>query len=280
MRGSLIALLIALAALSGCAEDPSDEDLLKLADGTTLELGEGTSATLGAIAGVVVDEAIRPVEGANLATTGGLSATSDANGVFRLGNLEPGLYILNVQAPGFLPAQTSAEVVADATSTLKVQMLRDLSPTPYHLTYQYEAYMQAWGTIGQWAVEVIAPTPFCDCTYTFTPEPGPQTILFEAFWDPTVPDPAGLSEFYWEMVAGESDWIQSGYCTNPCRVEVPLESTDALDGTVVPFPEGATFEVRISGPDAWVAYQQQVTLFTTLFHNGPAPEGWTIASPA
>ena len=276
MRGLLVALLITLTALSGCAEDPSDGDQLKLADGSTLDLGEGTSATLGAIAGVVVDEAIRPVEGANLATTGGLNTTSDANGVFRLGNLEPGLYILNVQAPGFLPIQTSADVLADATSTLKVQMLRDLSPTPYHLTYDYEGYMQVWATIGQFAVEIVADdalndTSMCDCSYSFTPDPNAQSILLEAFWDPAAPDPTGVAEYYWEIGGdADSDFYETGYCMSPCRVDVPLKD----------FTQGETIYVRFTGPDFWVAYQQKVQMYSTVFYNEPAPESWTIDSPA
>lgn len=270
MRGPTVVLLLALGALAGCAEEVPDEGGLKLADGSTLVLdGEGTSATLGAIAGVVVDEAIRPVPGAELATTGGHTATSDDNGVFRLGNLEPGFYVLAVQAEGFLAAKTSVEVVADETATLKVQLSRDVRPQPYRVTFPYEAYMQAWGTVGQWAVEIVVPTPLCDCAYTFEPEANATSIVLEAFWDPTTPDPLAQNEFYWEIGSPDLEWYETGYCSNPCRVE------PSMDG----FLQGVPLTVRISGPDAWVAYQQQVHLFTTVFHNGPAPEGWTIAAP-
>ncbi|MEK6974859.1 MAG: carboxypeptidase-like regulatory domain-containing protein [Candidatus Thermoplasmatota archaeon] len=270
MRGHLAVLLLALTALAGCSGERATEDGLRLADGSTLALdGEGTTDTLGAIAGVVVDEAIRPVPGAVLATPDGRNATSDDNGVFRLGLLEPGFYALAARATGFLTMQASVEVVAGETATLKVQLVRDIRPQPYLVTYPYDAYMQVWGTIAQWVVEIIVPTPLCDCTYSFTPEANATGIVLEAFWDSTTPDPAGLSEFYWEIGDPELDWYETGYCTNPCRVQPSMEG----------FNQGLTLSVRISGPDAWVAYQQQVHLFSTVFHNGPVPDGWTIGTP-
>jgi hypothetical protein len=269
VRAPAVVLLLAASALAGCAEDAPEADSLRLADGTLLELdGEGTSATRGAIAGVVVDEAIRPIPGAVLATDG-RNATSDGNGVFRLGGLEPGLYILAVRAPGYLSAQTSVDVVAQETATLKVQLLRDARPQPYHQTFPYEARMQAWGTVGQWAVEMLVPTPLCDCAYSFAPEPNATGIVLEAFWDATTPDPLGQDEFYWEVESPDGAWSEAGYCTDPCRAE------PSMDG----FLQGVPLTVRISGPDAWLAYQQQVHLFATVFHNGPVPDGWTIQAP-
>ena len=268
MRGPTVMLLLALSALAGCAEQDPKQDELTLADGTTIDLGEGTSKTLGAIAGVVVDEAIRPVAGAELATSDGRNATSDDNGVFRLGNLEPGLYMLDVQADGFLAAHTSVEVVADETATLKVQLLRDVSPQPYFRTWDYDAYMQAWGTVGQWAVEIIVPTPLCDCTYTFEPEANVTGIVLEAFWEPTTPDPLAQNEFYWEIGSPDLDWYETGYCHSPCYV------LPSMDG----YLQGEPLTVRINGPDAGVAYQQQVQVFATTFHNGPVPDGWSIAT--
>ena len=286
MRTWAFALLLATALLAGCAGKggADDGDKLQLADGTTIDLGEGTSDTTGAIAGYVVDEAIRPIGGVTLRTTdGAASATSDDNGFFLMGDLAPGTYIVQATATGFADVQAAAvDVVAGETATVKVQMAHVTVPVAYHDVFPFEGYMQAWGTIGQWAVEIVAPTSLCQCTYALTPSGNVTAIVLEAFWEATIPDPAGLGEFYWEMYDVDSDasWIQSGYCTNPCRAEVPVVSEDALTGEQVPFPQGATFEVRLSGPDAWVEYQQQVKVFTTLFYNGDDPTGFTIAEPA
>lgn len=275
MRKTPIALLLALTALAGCASEAPEAEELTLADGTTIELGEGTSDTTGAIAGYVVDDAIRPLEGVELAT-GDRTAVTDANGFFLLGNLAPGSYILTFAREGHVATQASADVVAGETATVKVMLPIDPVPQPYRTTYPFAGHMQAWGTVGQWAVEIFAPTPLCDCTYEVQPDGNVTGIVLEAFWDPTLPDPAGLSEFYWEVYVEEGNWIQSGYCTDPCRADIPLDSTDTLEGTVTPFPQGSAFQVRISGPDAWVAYQQRVDLFTTVFYNGAPPEGWSI----
>lgn len=271
MRG-LVALLFVALALAGCSGGGAPDDQLKLADGTTIDVDGGTSDTTGAIAGVVVDEAIRPVVGAVLTTTDGAhGATTDANGVFLVGDLAPGFYALLVKATDHLEVQTSAEVVAGEVAKVRVQMVRDVRPTPYLQTYPYTAYMQGWATIGQFAVEVVADsflndTTLCDCGYTFTPGPNVTAIILEAFWDAAAPDPATLAEYYWEVGDPSGDWYETGYCTSPCRVEVPMAD----------FRDGMTVEVRMTGPDAWVAVQQQVRIFTTVFHYGEAPEGWTI----
>jgi hypothetical protein len=165
--------------------------------------------------------------------------------------------------------QTAADVLAGETATAKVQMVRDLSPVPYHDVFPFEGFMQAWGTVAQWAVEIVVPTPLCQCSYTFTPSGNATGLVFEAFWDGTIPDPAGLGEFYWEIYDANVDWIESGYCTNPCRAEPSMEG----------FPQGAPITVRISGPDGWMEYQQQVHVYTTVFYNGEDATGFSIADP-
>lgn len=282
MRTWALALLLATALLAGCAgKDDSQADQLRLADGSTIELGEGTSDTEGAIAGYVVDEAIRPLAGVELSTTdGGHSAKSDDKGFFLLGNLVPGTYIVQAKAAGFADVQAAAvDVAAGETSTVKVQMTHVVAAVGYHDVFPFDGFMQAWGTIGQWAVEIVTPTSLCQCTYQVAPSGNVTGIVFEAFWDATIPDPAGLGEFYWEVYAVDGDWIQSGYCTNPCHADIPTTSTDPLTGEDVPFPQGSALEVRMSGPDAWVEYQQQVHMFTTLFYNGEDATGYTIAEP-
>lgn len=260
----LLPLLLIASLLAGCTSDGGDRPVI-LPDGSTVEAGS-ISTTTGAIAGVVVDEAVRPIAGARLTTATGQNATTSESGVFQLGGLEPGFYALRVSAEGFLDIQASADVIAGQVTSIKVQMLVDASPQPYAQTYPYTAYMQAWGTIGQWLVEIVNPTPLCDCTYRFTPAENVSTVILEAFWEPTVPDPAALSEFYWEIGDVDLDWYETGYCTSPCHVRPTMEG----------YNQGRELEVRISGPDAWAAYQQQVRIFTTVFHHGEAPEGWTI----
>ena len=270
MRALVAAVLLALTVLAGCASPEPTPDELELVDGTTVDLGDGVSATQGAIAGYVVDEAVRPLSDVRLSLAGGQRATTDDKGFFHFTLLDPGFYAVTATADGFLASQGSADVVAGETATVKLQLMRDAAPQPYHETFPFEAYMTAWGTVAQWAVEIVAPTPLCQCTYGFTPTGNVSSIVLEAFWEGTVPDPAALSQFYYEVYDDSVGWIESGYCSSPCHVR------PSLDG----FPQGAPINVRISGPDAWVAYQQQVHLFTTVFYNGPAPEDFTVAEPA
>src|SRR5687767_2920089 len=61
--------------------------------------------------GVVVTEAIVPIGSANITVTpGDLSGSSDENGMFRIGPVEPGTYRLAVKADGY------ADTVVDAVA--------------------------------------------------------------------------------------------------------------------------------------------------------------------
>ena len=265
MRAVATIALLTLTLLAGCASDEPKPEQLTLADGTTIDLGEGTSDTKGAIVGYVVDEAIRPLDGVTI-TIPGRDTVSDAQGFFRFDLVEPGFYAVTATAFGYTTTQSGTDVVAGETSTVKLQVTTSSAPQPYHETFPFDAYMQAWGTIGQWAVEIVAPTPLCQCAYTVPIADELTGLVIEGFWDGTVPDPAGLTEFYWEAYTDGAEWLDSGYCASPCNVQPDL--SDYAGGDIT---------VRISGPDAWVAYQQQVRLFTTAFYNQPVPEGFSVA---
>ena|SRR5688572_10162761 len=102
-----LALLAASAAvlLAGCAGEDAPARPPSALDDVDVQ---PTAAGKGAVAGLVVDDSIRPVVGASVSIAGGEVATTDEEGVFILDALEPGLVIFAVSAEGFLPIQTSA----------------------------------------------------------------------------------------------------------------------------------------------------------------------------
>jgi hypothetical protein len=265
MRVLAIALLLAAIVLAGCTGGSAGDDTPEgLPDVKPTEEGKG------AIGGVVVDEAIRPIPGAVVSLTSlSLNVTTGDEGTFSWSDLEPGTYFISVRAPRFISVQSSAEVVAGETSFVRVQLAADTSPLPYQETYQKTGFMQAWGGIGQFVIENQQDngSALCDCRLYFTPVGSLSAAIYEAFWEWTVPDPANQAELYYVVEQLEGDADESGYCYSPCNVHIGGDS----------FTPNVQAYARLDGPDLWVAYNQQFELFVTLFYNGDAPSGWTIA---
>lgn len=268
MAPAILAASVAIL-LAGCAggSAPPSRPSSALDDIEVRPTVEGK----GAVAGLVVDEAIRPVVGASVTLAGEEVATTDETGVFTLDALDPGTVLFGVSAEGFLPIQTSAEVSPGETVKVRVQLPRDDSPEPYLVTYSHNGFMQAWGGIGQFVVEGIGSgSGLCDCRIYFTPETNASTIVFEAYWEFTLPDPGGLAEFYWVVEQPTGEAYEADYCFSPCVVDLDVQGAG--------FEAGVEAYARIDGPDFWVALQQQVQLFVTVWHNGEAPEGWSLAT--
>ena len=222
----------------------------------------------GAVAGVVVDDAIRPIAGATVSMAGETLGQTDDEGIFILDALDPGLVIFMVSADGYVPIQTSADVLAGETAQVRVQLPRDDSPQPYRVTYAHDGFMQAWGGIGQFFVENAAESGLCNCRVYFTPEPNATTIVYEAYWEYTLPDPGGLAEFYWVVEQPDGDGYDADYCFSPCVKHLSFEG----------YTPGVETYARLDGPDLAAAFQQPFQLFVTVWHNGPAPADWTLAS--
>jgi hypothetical protein len=271
-QGSAL-LVVALVALAGCAgHAKSGTPGLRLGDGSTVDLSAApASAGKGAIAGVVVDEAIRPIIGANVTVAGKVVATTDGTGVFVLDSLEPGVLIFSVSAPRFLAIQSSAEVAMGQTTRVRIQLPADNSPVPYRTTYSHDGFMQAWGGIGQFFVEEAVPTGsgLCDCRVYFTPDPNPVDLVYEAYWEQGIPDPAAQAEYYWVVEDVASGAGPADYCFSPCVNTVQFEGSGLHAGN--------NTYARLDGPDNWPAFQQKFQLFVTIWYNGPAPNGWTLA---
>ena len=263
-------LAVALAALlAGCAGAQAPERPPSALDDVAVQ---PAAAGKGAVAGLVVDDSIRPVVGASIAIAGAEVATTDVEGVFVLDALEPGLVIFGVSAEGFLAVQTSAEVRPGETAQVRVQLMRDTSPQPYQVTYAHEGFMQAWAGIAQYELENLdGGSGLCDCRVLFTPEDGVSTIVYEAHWEDSVADPGGLAEFYWVVEQPEGEGYDAGYCFSPCLAHIGFAAND--------FQPGVEAYARLDGPDLWVEAQQPFRLFVTLWHNGEPPDGWSLADP-
>lgn len=262
--------------IAGCSGgEGGKRDGFDLADGSRVDLDvEPTATGKGAIAGVVVDDAIRPIRDALVQAPGpGLSASSDETGVFVFNDLEPGTYILSISAPGYLAIQTSADVVADESTPVRVQLPMDNSPKPYLQTLHHDGFIQAWAGIAQFFIEAQLDegSALCKCRLWFTPTETPVDVVYEAFWEYSMPDPLGFGEMYYVIEEPTGEGYESGYCYSPCRHQFGYE-----DGS---FKAGTEAYARLDGPDFWPAVNQEFDLFVTLWFNAEAPDDWTIATP-
>lgn len=88
----------------------------------------GQSTTTGGLAGVVSDPTGAVVANAKVtaksdATAATLNTTTNAEGYYRFALLQPGLYIVSVNASGFEPVNTRAQVALNQVSTINIPLV-------------------------------------------------------------------------------------------------------------------------------------------------------------
>ena len=140
MRTLMPLLLLTLTALAGCSDSPAaaDDPDEALFDDEPLPQ---VSRTTGGIRGVVVNQAIEPVEGATITLLSGGDGdqqdVSDAQGRFTFSDLEPGTYFLEVTHQLYDSVQQSVDVVAavEQPPIAKVQLQALFDGEPYVVTY-------------------------------------------------------------------------------------------------------------------------------------------------
>ena len=276
MRPTAFAATCTLAALllAGCGGSPGQPPAEV---GPDVFVAEGSS--YGAIAGVVVDLAIRPLAGATVALMGSdQTRTADEGGQFAFEDLEPGSYFLNISAPRHGGVQTSVEVVAGEVSRVKAQLEPFLGVEPFHQTFHYQGYIEASGAVSGPIVNIVldefGDNPFCQCTLVFnTTGLDVKTLVVEAFWEDTVADPRGPTDLYLEVFPRElddsTDDIKGGFLFSPVLEHYPIEAWGEDEQNV-------EWRARLSGSADHVNYSQRYDLFVTVFANEPAPDGWSL----
>ena len=272
---TLAALLVAMLALAGCAGAGTGKDasVVQLGDGEQVELlqPETTEAGRGAISGVVVDEAIRPLAGVNVTLLGPqVQATTDDQGLFLFDGLAPGLYTLSAAAPMFLPVQTTAEAKVGETAKVRMVLAADATPRPYHTVLKFEGFIEAsFGALNQVYQLFVAEhtgIDVCQCQFYYQTESLPETQIIEVTWEPSVENPAMPPDGYWAIWDDNSSDYHDDGCENPCFGRV--------DGGFG--PEARNFHTDFWLDYYWVQYQQRFTQYLTLFYVEKAPEGWSF----
>lgn len=267
------AFLVAAVLLSGCSGSPRApaEVVVQSQRGPDeVHSSNGTAAasvppprTRGHIAGVVVDEAVRPIAGAKVRLPGlDLVRTTDRDGAFGFVDLLPGPYYLTVNATGYDPAETVLEVKEDQFTRAKVVLSAVPSPEPYHATQKFEGFADA---------SAAQDDPFqlgllcSSCTFDFyIDRPNLKDVVVEAA-RATVAQGDG---FYHELRNYTTyAYASSGDTGDPLRVEVQDKDLG----------QGDRFHLVVE-PTSFPAPETNVrfTVFVTAFYNQPAPTGWSL----
>ena len=154
MKALLLVGLVASLALAGCGGNDG-ETPPTTGSGTTGPLASGK----GAISGLLVNDVFRPVpDGLVLIQDLGLTATTDSSGQFTFIDLEPGAYLLRVQAEGHEAAPQSVEVQEGEYAEAEIMARRITSEAGRIITTEYSVFVSCAAS-----APVVSATN--DCTF-------------------------------------------------------------------------------------------------------------------
>lgn len=222
MRVAVVAFSLLCAALAGCS-DPGTAVVPDSEAESFDDFEVEATATTGILLGVVVDEAIRPVQDVQISLNRQDGTPSeqvtDAEGRFAYGDLPPGDYLIQASHFKYAPVQMTATVVAgdEDPAVNKIQLTRLFAQEPFSELISYDGFLACAHTVGVSTTCVNDYTRVvgerCDpvtgtvCTsqcaggcfrdqdlarqggnvreYVSVIGPGWQSIVFEETWEPT-----------------------------------------------------------------------------------------------
>lgn len=313
---SLAALAVLAALLAGCTGGGGGSDEPKPSDFD--DLGLSATSTTGILIGVVVDQAIRPVQDVSIEVTkpdgGKLQDKTDAEGRFAFSGLAPGSYLVAASHPQFTRSQSTAEVQAGVEDPPVVRILleRLFSNDPFSELIKFDGYLACSYSfpVGSTCVNDYTrilgnSVPGCQggCLrdynvsqqggnireYQSVIGPGWQRIVFETVWTPSVDSTSPeltISVSYFtrpnaaHFFAGDSQ-------PSPLRLELNLgddspPGANAGEGEPeVIGPEGRPdlfVFFNNGGGPGSVTVNQSFRAFQTTFYYGLPPDGWSFAN--
>lgn len=283
--------LVLLLLLAGCASPTPNSETPSLGEDVDVQV----TATTGAIRGVVVDEAIRPIAGVqvSLVAANRVLNTTDS-GTFAFSGLEPGTYLVEAVRFGFSSARQTVDVVAGDREprAMRIQLLRDPSQVAYSSVQTFTGFIvcttSAVATCG--APNVVSNVLLCPvfnvCLGNVTDdrfgfdlfyEPNATYIQSELVWSSTQPLSTQLSmqmetivgcdaEYYERSVAGDSPLVN--YATADEIAAAQIGGECSIFHSI--------FSGDTAGTPLGVTVQQQYEVFSHSFYGYLPPEGWSF----
>ncbi|HUR24834.1 MAG TPA: carboxypeptidase regulatory-like domain-containing protein [Candidatus Thermoplasmatota archaeon] len=306
MKVSAFAAGLSFLLLAGCSGGGGAAPAEDVADFE--DLGVAPTATTGVILGIVVDSSIRPVAEATVKATGAgqsKETTTDEEGRFAFGALEPGTYLLAITHPLYLDAQSSAEVAAglEDPPITRVLLDRRFTQDPFSETLKFEGFIACGfnaGTVAPCVTDFTQVLPPCGggCfpelrtvmgdrrDYLTSIGPGWQQLIIEMTWEPSAQATSPAMGFVVSHPnrTGAAHSFGEAEGPNPIRwqADVGEEAPGAAsqEPTMIPaegWPDLLVFSnVRSSDAPAAVTVQQSFTIFQNNFYYGTPPEGWSF----
>lgn len=285
-----VALLLAGCSGNGPATTPAGLDV--------------ADAIPGQLCVVIVDEAIRPIEGAQVLLSGAAVNRSTVTGGNGLACFEvpDGSYIIEVRHGMYQITQTTTQFGGDAQpQVIKIQLTRLFLQDPYHETRQLEGFIQCGyairGVMSSLCLNdythFVGPYTCPQCEHLldrrsadFEVGNGWQTMVMEMTWQPTqqaTSDEMSLTISHFPRAA--SHWYCQGAGVTPLlvRMEVGVVCENQQSEPELVPPEGLPnmhlFAATSPGADpASMVISQKFTVYLNVFYNGKPPEGWSFVA--
>lgn len=275
--------------------------------GTVADAGldeDDALAQPGRLCLVVVDEAIRPIEGAVLSVQsadGTQEAVTSTDGVACF-DVPDGSYVVEASHALYQSAQTTVDfAAADPPRVARIQLTRLFAQDPFHETRQVEGFIQCGYSVSGVMSSLcmndythfVGPYTCPECEHLldrrsadFEVETGWQTMVFEMTWEPTqqaTSDEMRLTISHFPRPA--SHWYCSGTGSSPLlvRMEVGVVCEDQQDEpTLVPaegLPNMHLFAATAaSNQPASAIWSQSFQVYMNFFYYGKPPEGWSFVA--
>lgn len=277
--------IAAALLLAGCTDGATDRDEDDFADVLDDDL-RATDQT-GIIRGVAVDPTITPIAGVKVTIDSlELETTTNENGAFGFGDLEPGTYFMTASKIGYNKTQVSTTVEAGlaAPPVLKVMLSPNPSAVPHIVPYMYEGFLAC-------GVAVIATSVGCTIWGPISDLTQSESVWLHEFQDPTVRWTQG--ELVWEHTQAAGGMLifeitarnnsPVGYRETAASPALAYWDNETLrDDPNDALTEGATYRF-FGGPHPMctgvffgcgVTIDQSATAYVHDFYNMEPTEGW------
>lgn len=284
----LIAALLSLTALAGCAEDTTSQPLNS--DEEAFSEFEGdVSDTTGLIRGLVLDPAIVPIAGVTVTIQSlGLETVTNEDGAFFFGDLDAGTYFLEANKVGYFPVQQSANVQAgvERPEIVKFQLVEDLANQPLIASFQYDGFLQCSFTLvlvgfNACGLGEIVGQPLDNPLVVHDVAPNGTFVQTEMVWRST--------QSLGDQLSLQYSWGTCGtlYCDHGETGTSPIiiSADEELLATMLSDPANEPgLMIRVFGTEASAAegaglgatIDQSFTHYTHVFYAFLPDEGWTF----
>lgn len=271
----VLIVLAALALVAGCvgqdAEGPAEDASVLPA------VAQPPPQTV--LEGVVHDAGLVPIAGAKVdIVRAGLTATSDATGVFRFEPIGAGEHMLTIAAERY----RTKTVVALAQEAVRVSIDVTLDPAPpsdpFVETRELQGFLSCALLVEGEARDCASADDNHRDVFEFELMPDAKGVVLELAWD-TADTPAATSMTLWaETVGYGAQDLDLGNATGEgyARVGVPPAALEKY------YPEGGLVRARVAlapgDAPASAALQARFVVYVTVFYHEPGPDAFSVVA--